>query len=98
MSEKTIEMLFKWGPWALILVLSLYFFVVGVIRGRYKVLRRFIWAFLYTTILLFTIIPITKKVLDINITIDGIQGVRNFIIYQIEQNDEGAKFFNYSDN
>ncbi len=98
MSEKTIEMLFKWGPWALILVLSLYFFVAGVIRGRYKVLRRFIWAFLYTTILLFTIIPITKKVLDMNITINGIQGVRNFIIYQIEQNDEVAKFFSYSDN
>lgn len=98
MSEKTIAMLFKWGPWALILVLSLYFFVVGIIRGRYKVLRRFIWAFLYTTVLLFIIAPITKAVLDMNVTINGVQGVRNYIIYQIEQNDEVAKFFSYSDN
>lgn len=96
MDEKTIALLFKWGPWALILVLSIYFFVVGVIRGRYKVFRRFIWVFLYTTLLLIFIMPLARNVLNLNVTINGVQGVRNYIISVIENNDQVAKFFSYS--
>ena len=42
MSAETIELIIKWGPLALVGIVFLWCFLLGVIRGSYKVLRRII--------------------------------------------------------
>lgn len=96
MSDRTLELLFKWGPWAILVVMFLIFFLSGIIKGRYKVLRRFIYVALFVVLSWAFIMPITKGILDLNITIKGVQGVRNFIIQFIENNETINKFLSYS--
>lgn len=96
MSAETISMIIQWGPLALVSVVFLWCFVLGVIRGTYKVMRRMIYCILYIVIVWLTINDITSSLLDLNVTINGVQGVRNFIVQSIESNDSIKTFLGYS--
>ena len=98
MDAGTISLLIKWGPLALMAVVFLWFFVIGVIRGTYKVTRRLIYVVLYVLLIWLFMGQITEMVLDLNITINGVKGVRNFIVHSIENNDGLMKFLEYSPN
>ena len=96
MSAETISMIIQWGPLALVSVVFLWCFILGVIRGTYKVMRRMIYCILYIVIVWLTINDITSSLLDLNVTINGVQGVRNFIVQSIESNDSIKTFLGYS--
>lgn len=96
MDQETIAMLFKWVPWALIGIVFLFFFIGGVIKGRYRTIRRLLYVIIYMVIIWLFIMPITKMVLDINVTINGVQGVRNYIVKFLEENETINDFFSYS--
>lgn len=96
MDPEIIALIIKWGPLALVGVTFIYFFVVGVIRGTYKVMRRLIYVLLYVSLVFIFIDSISNFILDLNITINGVQGVRNFIVQTIESNEEVNKFLGYS--
>lgn len=98
MGEETIALLIKWGPLALMAVIFVWFFIIGVIRGTYKVTRRMIYVVLYVTIIWLFMGKITNMILDINIKINGIEGVRNFIVHTIENNETISGFLEYSPN
>ena len=95
-SPEIISLIIKWGPLVLVGVTFIYFFVVGVIRGTYKVTRRLVYVLLYVTLIFVFIDSISKFVLDLNININGVQGVRNFIVQTIEGNEGVNKFLGYS--
>ena len=96
MNPETIALIIKWGPLALMAVVFIYFFIVGVIRGTYRVIRRLVYVLLYVTLIFIFIDNIANIILDLNITINGIQGVRNFIVTTIESNESLNDFLAYS--
>ena len=96
MSPETIALIIKWGPLALVGVVFLWCFLLGVIRGTYKVTRRMIYVVLYVVLIWIFIEPISNMVLDFNIEINGAQGVRAFIIQTIETNETINGFLAYS--
>lgn len=98
MSPETISMIIKWGPLALVSVVFLWCFFLGVIRGTYKVVRRMIYVVLYVVLVWFFIDQITNSVLSLNITINGIKGIRPFIVHTLESNETIRSFLNYSPN
>ncbi len=98
MTEETIALLIKWGPLALMAVVFIWFFVIGVIRGTYKVTRRMIYVILYVAFVWLFIGKITNMILDFNVTINGIVGVRNFVVHTIESNETISDFLQYSPN
>ena len=96
MDAETISLLIQWGPLAVVSVVFLWFFIVGAIRGTYKVVRRMIYCVIYIAVVWLTINDITSSLLDLNVTINGVQGVRNFIVQTIESNDSVRTFLSYS--
>ena len=66
MNPGTIELLIKWGPLALIGIIFLVCFLVGLIRGSYKVMRRLVYVVLYVVLIWIFIDNITGFVLDFN--------------------------------
>ena len=98
MNAEVISLIIKWGPLALVAVVFLWCFILGLIRGSYKVLRRLIYVILYVVLIWIFISPITNFLLDLNIPINGIKGVRNFVIHTIESNDTINDFLSYSPN
>lgn len=98
MSPETIALIIKWGPLALVGVVFLWCFLLGVIRGTYKVTRRLIYVILYVALVLVFIEPLSNIVLNLNIDINGVKGVRAFIVHTVENNETINKFLNYSPN
>lgn len=96
MSTEMIELLIKWGPLAIMFVVFATCFVVGLIRGTYKVMRRLIYVVLYVILVWIFIDNITDFALDLNITINGIKGVREFITNFITSNEAVNNFLKYS--
>lgn len=91
-----MEFIIRWGPLAVVAIVFLYYFIKGLILGTYKVARRVIYVILYVAFAWIFIDNITNALLDINVTINGVQGVRNFLIHAIESNDKVVKFLSYS--
>ena len=73
MNPETIALIIKWGPWALIGLVFLWFFIIGVIRGTYKVTRRLLYVVVYIALIWLFIGNITDFLLNFNFPIkDGI--------------------------
>ena len=96
MNAETIELLIRWGPLAVVAVVFLMCFAIGASRGTYKVLRRLIYVVLYVIIVWIFMGQITNAILNINITINGVKGIRNFIAYTIENNETINNVLKYS--
>jgi len=96
MNPGTIELLIKWGPLALIGIIFLVCFLVGLIRGSYKVMRRLVYVVLYVVLIWIFIDNITGFVLDFNIPFNDLGSVRKLIKEFIEGNETITKFLEYS--
>ena len=96
MDAETIAMLIEWGPLAVMGVIFLIGFLFGVIRGSYKVMRRLLYVILFVGCSFFFIDTITKSFLDFNVTINGVQGVRKYIMQSIESSEDVKTFFRYA--
>ena len=81
MSSETIALLIKWGPLVVVGVVFLWCFVAGLIRCTYKVTRRLIYGVLFVLASWFCVDLLSRFILDLNITIDGVKGVRNYIVH-----------------
>ncbi len=96
MNDNTISMLFKWGPWVILLLVILFCFGLGVIRGRYKSIRRVSYFLLVAILLWAFMIPLTRFVLNFEINSFGIVTLKDYIINFIESNEEISKFLDKS--
>ena len=99
MSPENIALIIKWGPLALVSVVFLWCFLLGVIRGTYKVTVRMIYVILYVGLVWFFINDITAAALDTTLTIEGTnQSVRTYIVDALSSNETIIGFLSYSPN
>ncbi len=96
MDESTIKLIFTWGPWGLILIIFLWSFLVGVIKGRYKVLKRGVYALIYVTVMMFISMPLVDFAMELEINIDGANSVKELILNILEEEETINSFLSYS--
>ena len=96
MDAETIALLIKWGPLALVGIVFLYYFINGLIKGTYKVLRRLGYVLLFVLLSWIFIDNITAFVLDFNIPVNDMGTVREMLVELIESNEDVNKFLGYA--
>ena len=96
MNAETIALLIKWGPLALVGIVFLYYFISGLIKGTYKVLRRLSYVLLFVLLSWIFIDNITAFVLDFNIPVNDMGTVREMLVELIESNEDVNKFLGYA--
>lgn len=97
MDANIIGLIIKWGPLALVGLVFLIYFLGGVIKGTYKVTRRLVYVVIYVLLAWLLVGSLTSWVLDMNnITINGVRGIRNFIVKFVEENETIKGFLEYS--